>query len=49
MPVAKYFKGQGEKVMRKMVNEYGRKKAKQIFYATANKMGASVKPKHRKD
>ncbi|HEV1286543.1 MAG TPA: hypothetical protein VNU44_14575 [Bryobacteraceae bacterium] len=49
MPIKAYFGGKGEKVMRQLVREHGAKKAKQIFYATANKIGASVKPKHRKD
>lgn len=49
MPIAKYFGGKGEKVMRQLVRAHGAKKAKQIFYATANKLGANVKPKHRKD
>lgn len=37
MPLDKYFSGSGEKVMRNMVGEYGAKKGKQVFYATANK------------
>lgn len=37
MPVSKYFKGSGDKVMNNMTKEYGPKKGKQIFYATANK------------
>ncbi len=37
MPINKYFKGSGEKVMAGMKKTYGGKKAKQVFYATANK------------
>ncbi len=43
MPIDKYFKGSGEKVMTNMTKEYGPKKGKSIFYATANKTG--MKPK----
>lgn len=38
MPISKYFKGHGDKVMSGMQKEYGAKKGKQVFYATANKM-----------
>ena len=38
MPLSKYFKGGGEKVMKNMKKEYGSKKGTQVFYATANKM-----------
>jgi hypothetical protein len=37
MPLSKYFSGSGEKVMRNMKQQYGEKKGKSIFYATANK------------
>jgi hypothetical protein len=37
MPLSKYFGGHGEKVMRSMVKQYGKKKALQVFYVTANK------------
>lgn len=37
MPISKYFKGSGDKVMNNMTKEYGVKKGKQVFYATANK------------
>lgn len=53
MPVSKYFKGKGEKVMKSMKDRYGDKKGEQIFYATANKIktGPSdkVKKKHHLD
>jgi hypothetical protein len=37
VPLDKYFKGKGKKVMKNMKKEYGEKKGKSIFYATANK------------
>jgi hypothetical protein len=37
MPLSKYFKGKGEKVMSAMQKQYGEKKGKEVFYATANK------------
>lgn len=37
MPLSKYFGGGGEKVMKNMTKEYGAKKGKEVFYATANK------------
>jgi hypothetical protein len=37
MPIGKYFKGKGEKVMSNMKKEYGEKKGTSVFYATANK------------
>lgn len=37
MPIGKYYKGSGNKVMKDMVKRYGKKKGKEIFYATANK------------
>ena len=43
MPVSKYYKGHGEEVMAAMTKEYGAKKGKEVFYATANKKG--MKPK----
>lgn len=43
MPLAKYFKGKGESVMNSMQKEYGGKKGKSVFYATANKMGLTAK------
>jgi len=38
MPLNKYYKGKGEKVMSSMQKKYGEKKGKEVFYATANKM-----------
>ncbi len=47
MPISKYFQGKGEKVMSAMEKTYGKgKKAKQVFYAMANKKGQ--KPKEGK-
>ena len=43
MPIDKYFKGSGSKVMRNMKKEYGDKKGESVFYATANKK--KMKPK----
>jgi hypothetical protein len=37
MPIGKYFKGHGAEVMAAMTKEYGAKKGKSVFYATANK------------
>lgn len=37
MPLSKYFHGSGEKVMKSMKKTYGSEKAKEVFYATANK------------
>lgn len=40
MPLNKHFGGKGEEVMESMKKTYGGKKAKQVFYATENKMKA---------
>lgn len=37
MPIDSYYRGSGKKVMKNMKKEYGDKKGKQVFYATANK------------
>lgn len=37
MPLSDYYGGKGEKVMKSMEKQYGAKKGKSIFYATANK------------
>jgi hypothetical protein len=37
MPISKYYGGHGEEVMGNMKKEYGAKKGKSVFYATANK------------
>jgi hypothetical protein len=39
MPISRYFKGSGEKVMGSMKKEYGEEKGERVFYATANKTG----------
>ncbi len=35
-PLSSYFKGSGSKVMKSMKSQYGAKKGKSVFYATAN-------------
>lgn len=37
MPASEHYKGSGAKVMRSMKKRYG-SRAKQVFYATENKM-----------
>ena len=37
MPVSGYFGGHGSEVMSNMKKQYGDKKGKSVFYATANK------------
>jgi len=37
MPLSKYFKGKGEKVMSAIKKTYGTEKGKKVFYALANK------------
>lgn len=37
MPKSAYYKGKGDKVYADMVKRYGKKKADEVFYATANK------------
>lgn len=39
MPTSEYFGGNGNKVMDNMTKEYGDKKGKSVFYATANAKG----------
>lgn len=41
MPISGYYKGHGEKVMKSMKKQYGAKKGKSVFYATAAKRGAT--------
>lgn len=49
MPINKYYKGHGDEVMKSMRKKYGNR-AKEVFYATANKKGLGpsdkVKKKH---
>jgi hypothetical protein len=47
VPIKAYFKGSGDKVMASMKKTYGAKKAKSVFYATANTQ-KSQKPKGEK-
>ena len=42
MPISKYFSGHGTEVMKNMTKEYGAKKGKQVFYATANKRKSAM-------
>jgi len=44
MPVSKYFKGSGDKVMKSMKKQYGEEKGKKVFYATANKNKINTSP-----
>lgn len=48
MPIAKYFKGHGDEVMSSMKKQYGSKKGKSVFYATANKQGLAPSDKMKK-
>ena len=49
MPLSNYFKGGGNKVMKNMKKQYGTKKGKSVFYATANKLDvAPSKMKNKK-
>jgi hypothetical protein len=49
MPIGKYFKGAGDKVMSDMKSRYGADKGKQVFYATANKNGQKPGNDHDAD
>ena len=49
MPISKYFKGHGEEVMSNMKETYGSdEKAKEVFYAKANKDKKKKSKKHRR-
>ena len=48
MPLSKYFKGKGAKVMKSMKKQYGEKKGEEVFYATANKKKRTRKAKSGK-
>lgn len=48
MPINKYFKGHGSEVMSNMQKQYGEKKGKSVFYATANKKGMGPSDKVKK-
>ncbi len=47
MPIGKYFKGEGEKVMSSMKKKYGNDKGEEVFYATINKR--KMKKRKEKD
>jgi hypothetical protein len=48
MPLDKYFKGKGRKVMAAMRKEYGEKRGESIFYAKVNKMKSKKSKKNYK-
>ena len=48
MPIDRYYKGHGREVMSSMIREYGAKKGKSVFYATANKTGQKPKVRRKK-
>jgi hypothetical protein len=48
MPVRAYFKGHGDEVMANMVRQYGAKKGRSVFYATANRRDETPKKKARR-
>ena len=45
MPLKRYFKGEGQKVMAGMKDRYGDEKGESVFYATANKRNMNPKSK----
>lgn len=47
MPISRYFKGRGEKVMADMKQRYGDTKGESVFYATANKRGQKPLPSRK--
>ena len=53
MPVGKHYGGHGRKVMDNMMEEYGPRKGKKVFYATENKRkkmrGGKRKPGRKDD
>lgn len=36
MPIDRYYHGHGDEVMADLVRRHGKKKGKEVFYATAN-------------
>ena len=48
VPIDAYYKGNGEAVQKSMEKTYGPEKAKQVFYATANKSGMKPGDKRNK-
>jgi len=48
MPLKRYFRGEGDKVMSSMKDQYGEDKGESVFYATANKRGMKPKSKSSK-
>jgi hypothetical protein len=47
VPISKYYRGSGKKVMANMKREYGDKEGERVFYAVANTK-KSMKPKGKK-
>ena len=45
MPIDKYYGGHGKKVMREMMEQYGAKKGKEVFYAMMAKQEKKKKKK----
>ena len=43
MPLKRYYKGHGAKVMRGMKKKYGSKQGERVFYATVNSMRKGTK------
>jgi len=48
MPVSKYFKGKGRKVLASMKARYGEEGGKRVFYSTANKRDMNPPGKRKK-
>jgi len=48
MPISKYYGGHGSEVMSNMTKEYGAKKGKQVFYATANKKKSAIEGRRQR-
>jgi hypothetical protein len=44
VPISEYYKGKGKEVMSRMKKQYGSKKGKEVFYATANKKKSLTGP-----
>ena len=48
MPIDKYYKGSGDKVLKDMQERYGEEEGKRVFYATANKRDMNPEDKKTK-
>ena len=49
MPLSKHYGGHGLEVFKSMIKTYGKDKAKDVFYATENKMMKKRKKKKLMD